>query len=141
MAELKTQKNGASIEAFLAGIEPVQKRSDAQALFEVFKAATDEEPSMWGDSIVGFGGYHYKYKSGQEGDWPLTAFSPRKASISIYIMPGINKYSALLDKLGKHKKRKGSCLYINKLEDIDTEVLKTIILQSVIDIKKIYPTD
>lgn len=140
MAELKTQKNDASIEDFLASVENPQQRKDAQALFAIFQQATIEPPSMWGTSIVGFGQYHYKStRSTQEGDWPLTGFSPRKQNISIYIMPGVNKYSDLLKKLGKYKASKGSCLYIKKLSDIDTNVLKEIIRASVADMKRLYP--
>jgi len=88
-----------------------------------------KKPKMWGGSIVGFGEYHYVYASGQEGDWPVTSFSPRKTSLSLYIMAGFDNYGPLMEKLGKHKTGK-SCLYVNKLEDIDLEVLKTLIAES-----------
>ena len=94
------------------------------------------QPKLWGDSIVGFGEYHYKSeRSSQEGDWPLTAFSPRKRNMTVYIMPGFSKYQDLLDKLGAHK-TSVSCLYFNKLENIDVKVLKQIIRRSVADMKK-----
>jgi len=88
-----------------------------------------KKPKMWGGSIVGFGEYHYVYASGQEGDWPVTGFSPRKTSLSLYIMAGFDNYGPLMEKLGKHKTGK-SCLYVNKLEDIDLEVLKPLIAES-----------
>lgn len=140
MAELKTQKNDASIIDFLNQIEPETKRVDGLALFKIFQEATDEPASMWGESLIGFGQYHYEYeRSNQKGDWPLTGFSPRKQNISVYIMPGINKYGELLAKLGKHKVSKGSCLYIKKLSDINISILKELITQSIKDMKKIYP--
>ena len=85
---------------------------------------------MWGDSIVGFGSYHYKYKSGREGDWPMTGFSPRKRNLTLYIMPGFSEYDDLLTNLGKYKTGK-SCLYINKIEDVDLDVLRELVQQSV----------
>jgi len=140
MAELKTQKNDASIQDFLAKIDNEQKRKDSKELLKIFSEVTDEKPTMWGDSIIGFGEYHYKYESGQEGDWPITGFSPRKQSISIYIMPGFSNYKEILNDLGKHKTSKGSCLYINKLADINTKALKKLIKKSVTDMKEKYPT-
>ena len=97
---------------------------------------TQEEPMMWGDSIVGFGSYHYKYTSGREADWFQIGFSPRKQNLTIYIMDGFEKYENLLKKLGKHKLGK-SCLYINKLEDISILVLKKLISESVKHVKKV----
>lgn len=92
---------------------------------------------MWGTSIVGFGSYHYKSeRSSQEGDWPLTGFSPRKQSLTIYVMPGFEHYQELLEKLGKHKTSK-SCLYINKLSDVDMDILKKIIEKSYLHMKAV----
>lgn len=130
MAELKTKKNDASVDAFLAKIEDPRRKKDCVAVVELMKKATKSEPKMWGTSIVGFGHYHYKYESGREGDWFLTGFSPRKQNLTLYIMPGFKKYGELLGKLGKHKIGK-SCLYLNKLEDVDVTVLKTLIENSV----------
>jgi hypothetical protein len=97
-------------------------------------------PKLWGKSIVGYGQYHYKSeRSSQEGDWPLVAFSPRKASMTIYIMPGFDGYDDLLGKLGKHK-TSVSCIYVNKLSDIDTDVLENIIKQSLADMKRQHPS-
>ena len=142
MAELKTKQNDASITDFIASVDDEQKRADALALLDIFAEATGLPAKMWGTSIIGYGSYHYKYKSGQEGDWMLTAFSPRKQQLSIYIMPGTSKYPDLLAKLGKHKTSggcSGSCLYIKRLSDVDTTVLKKLIKQSVADMQKMYP--
>ena len=130
MAELKTQKNDASVTEFIESVEDESKRSDCYALLEIFKQATSEEPAMWGKSIIGFGSYHYKSeRSTQEGDWPLTGFSPRKQSLTIYIMPGFDTYKTELSKLGKYK-TSVSCLYIKRLSDVDTAVLKSILKDS-----------
>jgi hypothetical protein len=95
---------------------------------------------MWGSSIVGFGSYHYKSeRSSQEGDWPLTGFSPRKQNLTIYIMPGFKDYGPLLKKLGKHTVSDGSCIYIKHLSDIHLPTLKTIIKKSFVEMKKRYP--
>lgn len=139
MAELKTKKNNASVSAFINSVENEQRRKDAKELLKLFKEVTKMKPKMWGDSIIGFGSYHYKYASGQEGDWPLTGFSPRKQTMTIYIMPGFKKYANELKKIGKHKKSV-SCLYVKKIEDIDTKILKKIIKDSVAQMKKNYKT-
>lgn len=136
MAELKTQKNDASVVEFIKSIEDESKRADCYSLLEIFNQATGEEPAMWGTSIVGYGSYHYKSeKSTQEGDWPLTGFSPRKQSLTIYIMPGFDSYTEQLSKLGKYK-TSVSCLYIKKLSDVDTKVLKSIIKDSAQKMRK-----
>lgn len=130
MAELKTKQNDASVKVFLNSVEDVKKREFAYTILELMKKITKAEPKMWGDSIIGFGNYHYKYKSGREGDWFLSGFSPRKQSMTLYIMSGFSEYNDLLNKLGKHKTSK-ACLYIKKQEDIDMKVLKQIISQSI----------
>jgi len=130
MAELKTKENDASVENFLNSVEDVKKREFAFFILELMKKVTKAEPKMWGDSIIGFGNYHYKYKSGREGDWFLSGFSPRKQSMTLYIMSGFNGFDELLKNLGKHKTSKG-CLYVKKEEDIDLKVLKQLITQSV----------
>ena len=130
MAELKTQKNNASVIAFLGAVENDQRKKDSFTVMELMKKITKSEPAMWGPSIIGFGSYHYKYASGREGDWFLTGFSPRKQSLTLYIMSGFKKYDEILNRLGKYKTGK-SCLYINKLEDIDFDVLKELIQISV----------
>ena len=129
MSDLKTKQNEGSVEDFLNSIEDERKRNDAFVLLEMMKTITGEAPKMWGPSIVGFGSYHYKYDSGREGDWFRTGFSPRKQNLSLYIMDGVEKYQDLLARLGKHKIGK-SCLYVNKLADIDLEVLREMIRQS-----------
>ncbi len=137
MAELKTQKNAASVTAFIDSVENEQRRTDGKKLLKIFKAATGVRPSMWGTSLVGYGQYHYKSeRSSQEGYWPLTGFSPRKANLTIYIMPGFTDYSALLKKLGKHKISGGSCIYINTLSDVHEPTLTAIIKRSFLDMKK-----
>jgi hypothetical protein len=119
MAEIKTKANDASAKDFIKGVDNITRRADGLVLLELFEKFTGEPAKMWGDSIVGFGQYHYKSeRSSQEGDWPLTAFSPRKQNMTVYIMPGFAKYEQLLKKLGKHK-TSVSCLYINKLADVD----------------------
>ena len=130
MAELKTKPNKVSVEKFLKSIKDEKKREDSFKVLELMKKIAKEEPAMWGPSIVGFGKYHYKYASGREGDWFLTGFSPRKQNLTIYIMSGFKHYNELMKKLGKHKTG-SSCLYINKLEDIDMKVLKELITESV----------
>ncbi len=135
MVKLKTQKNEASVEEFLNSVTDEKKRKDSFSILEFIREVTGEEPSMWGTNIVGFGSNHYKYASGREGDWFLTGFSPRKQNLTLYIMPGFDQYESLLANLGKFKTGK-SCLYINKLEDVDKTTLKEIIKQSVIHMKK-----
>jgi len=128
MAELKTQKTKASVPAFLATVESEEKRKDSKILLKLFTDITKEKPALWGTAIVGFGTYSYKSeRSKQAGDWFMVGFSPRKAYLAVYVIAGINKYQALLKKLGKFKVSTGSCLYINKLADIDLSVLKEII--------------
>ncbi len=137
MAELKTQKNNASVAAFIDSVADEQRRADAKKLLKIFKAATGMKPAMWGTSIVGYGQYHYKSeRSKQEGEWPLTGFSPRKGNLTVYIMPGFKDYAVLLKKLGKHKISGGSCIYIKKLSDVHEPTLTTIIQKSFTDMKK-----
>jgi hypothetical protein len=141
MAELKTKKNAGSVHAFIKAVEDPQRRRDATQVFNIFKKATGMKPVMWGTSIVGFGSYHYKSeRSTQEGDWPLTGFSPRKANLTVYIMPGFKAYAALLKKLGRHKISGGSCIYINKLSDIHVPTLSAIIKDSVKEMQRRYKT-
>lgn len=133
MAELKTQKNAASVEDFLNSVDEL-KKADGFKLLELFKKTTKETPTMWGGSIVGFGQYHYKSPSTKrEGDWMLVGFSPRKQNLTLYVMHGLEYFSDLLPKLGKHKTSgsgMGGCLYINKLADVDINVLEEIISQA-----------
>ncbi|MEQ9379074.1 MAG: DUF1801 domain-containing protein [Imperialibacter sp.] len=135
--ELKTKVNDVSVEGFLNKVEDEKKRNDAFEVLKLMKEVTGEKPKMWGSSIVGFGTYRYKYASGQEGDWMITGFSPRKTSLTLYIMPGFGRYEELMQKLGKYKTGK-SCLYINKLTDVDIDVLKTLVKESVDYMNKKY---
>jgi len=135
MAEMKTKRNKGDVVAYLNSVEHEGKRQDSFTIMELMKEVTGEEPEMWGDSIVGYGTYHYKYASGREGDMPLTGFAPRKQSLTLYIMAGFDQYDKLLGDLGKHKTGK-SCLYINKLEDINQDVLRELVQQSVEHMKR-----
>jgi len=131
MAELKTKENNASVKDFINSIKDEQKIKDSFQLLKIFTQVTGEKPKMWGSSIIGFGKYHYKSaRSSQEGDWPLTGFSPRKQALTLYIMAGFKGHEKLLEKLGKYKLSSGSCMYINKLEDVDLELLKRLIKES-----------
>ena len=135
MAENKTQKTGASVEDFISSVENKRRREDGFTLLELMRDVTGEEAEMWGPSIIGFGDYHYKYESGREGDFFLTGFSPRKQSLSLYIMGGFDEYDSLLASLGKHRKG-ASCLYINKLADVDMSVLRELVEKSVEQAKR-----
>ncbi len=140
MAEIKTKKNKASVVDFINSVKDEQRREDAKALLKIFKEVTGMKPVMWGSAIIGFGMYHYKSeRSKQEGDWPLVAFSPRKANMTIYIMPGFKAYGPLLKKIGPHKTSVG-CLYFNKLSDLHIPTLKTLIKQTVREMQKRYKT-
>ncbi len=130
MAELKTQPNDQSVQDYLNSVPNERKREDGFTILKLMEEVTGEEPQMWGDSIVGFGSYHYKYASGREGDWFVTGFAPRKQNLTLYIMSGFDNYDQLLSQLGKHKTGK-SCLYINKLDDVDLDVLQELVKQSV----------
>lgn len=126
MAELKTKKTELSVEAFIKKIPETQKQKDVFTILELMQNATKNKGKMWGASIIGFGDRHLKYESGRELDWFVMGFSPRKQNIVLYINGTVEKQQALLKKLGKHKTGKG-CLYINKLEDVNLNVLKEII--------------
>ncbi len=135
MAEPKTKQTQASVEKFLNGVKDKTQRDDSFKVLKVMEQVTKEKGKMWGPSIVGFGNYHYTYASGREGDWPIAAFSPRKGNLTIYIMPGFERYAQQMKKLGKYKTGK-CCLYIKKLEDVDMKVLKELVKESVDCIKR-----
>ena len=138
MAELKTKQNKADVNAFLQSVADEEKRKDCLVLLKLMKGITKQEPAMWGESIVGFGSFHYKSeRSKQEGDWYLTGFSPRKQNLTIYIIPGFANYGDLMKKLGKYK-TSGSCLHINKLANVDLAVLKELITLSYKQMKEKY---
>ena len=128
-AELKTKKNEASVEDFLNAIKDDAVRTDSIAIVKMMQKATGDKPKMWGSSIIGFGNVKLKYESGRELDWMKIGFSPRKANLTLYGIKNSQGDDTLLEKLGKYKEGKG-CLYINKLADIDTAVLKKMIEQA-----------
>lgn len=129
MSENKTKPTEVKVEDFIEAVEHERQRKEAYILLDLFKKVTGKDPVMWGPSIIGFGSYHYKYKTGREGDMIRTGFSPRKGSFTLYVMPGFVNYGELLSQLGKHKTGK-SCLYINKLSDVDMNVLEELIKAS-----------
>jgi hypothetical protein len=138
MSTLKTTLNNASVTDFINTTTNGIKKEDSLALLQLFSDITNEQPKMWGSSIIGFGSYHYKSdRSSQEGNWPLTGFSPRKQSLTLYFMLGFDNYAELLGNLGKYKTSK-SCLYINKLADIDMRILEKLVKKSFEDMKKKY---
>jgi hypothetical protein len=139
MAEIKTKPIDSDIENFLLNIEPEKKRKDSIELKKLFDSVVKEKANLWNNNMIGYGSFHYKSeRSSQQGDWPLTAFSPRKQNITVYIMSGAANYKDLLSKLGKYKISSGSCIYINKIEDINLDILRKIISASVADMKKKY---
>lgn len=130
MYELKTKQNDNSVIAFIDRIENQKKREDAYKLLDIFTETTGYQAKMWGTSIIGFGSYHYKYPSGHEGDSHLVGFSPRKAKISLYFATGDTEREGILKDFGKHSTGK-ACVYINKVDDVNVNVLKALIEQSV----------
>ena len=138
MAELKTKENDGDVDAFLAAVENDIRREDCLTVRAMMQRVTGMAPKMWGDSIVGFDRYHYKYDSGREGDFFITGFSPRKAALTIYIMPGYGMFDAEMERLGKFKTGR-SCLYIKKLTDIDLDLLEEILAKSVVWMREKYP--
>jgi hypothetical protein len=138
MPEPKTQRTKASVAAFISAVENEQRRKDAKAVDKMMREITRKKPAMWGASIIGYGEYSYGNISGRGGVWPKIGFSPRKANLTFYIMPGFDKYDALLKKLGKHKTGK-SCLYINKLADVDADVLRELVGKSWARMAAKYP--
>ena len=138
MGKANTAKLPSDVTCFLEGVENSTRRADSMILVDMMQKVTRQSPTMWGDSIVGFDAYHYKYASGREGDSFITGFSPRKQSLVVYITDGFSEYQNLLEKLGKHRKTV-SCLYINKLDDVDVSLLEKLIKRSYLAMKKRYP--
>ncbi|MBX4146183.1 DUF1801 domain-containing protein [Paenibacillus sp. FSL W7-1279] len=138
MYEQKTKETDHSVVEFIEQVDSPKKREDAYRLLEIFEETSGFPAKMWGPSIIGFGSYHYRYATGHEGDAPLVGFSPRKAKISLYFAPGDEKREELLPSFGKHTAGKG-CVYINKVADIDVEVLKQLIRESIAFLNKTYP--
>lgn len=139
--ENKTKPRRVLPEEFLETVEPARRREDGTALLALFNRVTGLKPQMWGPSIIGYGRYHYKYESGREGEFMLTGFSPRKTNLVLYIMPGyrFESMQEKLSRLGKHKLGK-SCLYINKLADVDEAVLSEIIMEGLAHMRETYET-
>lgn len=135
----KTRPTAVSPHDFIAGIEHTGRREDAQQLLTWFTEVTGFDPVMWGPGIIGYGRYHYVYDSGRSGDSLMTGFSPRKANLSIYIMPGYHDLDDYLQRLGKHRIGK-SCLYVNRLHDIDRDVLAQIVRHGIRYLEKHYST-
>ena len=135
MAELKTRPTGASVTAFLAGVDDPAKRRDAKKVGAMMRRATGSRARLWGPSIVGYG----RYQTDNAGEWMLTGYSPRKQALTVYIMPGFESFKGLMNKLGKYKTGK-SCLYIKRLSDVDEQVLEDLIRKSVELMKKRYQT-
>lgn len=138
-ANNKTQPGDADPRGFLEGVEPKRRREDGLALLDLFNEVTGLEPRMWGPSMVGYGRYRYRYDSGREGEFFLTGFSPRKTALTLYIMPGYSDLAEPLSRLGKHRLGR-SCLYLNKLADVDTDVLAEIIRAGLEDMRERYET-
>jgi hypothetical protein len=138
MAVLKTKLNNASVSDFIDAIPDESRRADCKAIAKLMKKVTGEKPKMWGASIVGFGAYHYRYATGNEGDWLVTGFSPRAQALTLYIMSGFDGEPELMKKLGKFKSGK-SCLYIKRLADVDAGMLEQLVRRSVEFIRKRYP--
>lgn len=139
MAENKTKVTEVDPAAFVAAVEHPTRKADAEVLLELMGKASGCPPKMWGPTIVGFGRYEYKYDTGREGEFLITGFSPRKSNLSIYILPGYDDIAEQLGRLGKHRIGK-SCLYVNKLADIDLDVLTEIVTDSVARMRKSYTT-
>ena len=137
MTQRKTSQNEGDVNAFLDAVENPRRRADARQLLDLMQTVTGEPPKMWGPGIVGFGKYHYRYASGREGDSLVVGFAPRKRNLVIYIMPGFSDYGELLGKLGKFRTGR-SCLYVNKLDDVDLQLLEQLVRESVEEMKRRY---
>lgn len=138
MAKNKTTETDSSVADFINSTEDARKQADSFRIVELMQEASGFVPKMWGPSIIGFGTYHYKYASGHEGDAPLVGFSPRKKAISLYLMPDPARKDQFLSQLGKFKITK-ACIYVNKLDDIDQNVLKEMIADTINYMKELYP--
>jgi len=135
---IKTQPTGKSVSDYIDSLPDERQRKDARELVKMMEKATKAKGKMWGTSIVGFGDYRYKYASGREGDWFYVGFAPRKRNLTLYIMPGFERYEDLLEKLGKHSIGK-SCLYVNSLGGLHMPTLRKLVNESVKHMKKMHP--
>ncbi|EAQ01725.1 hypothetical protein OB2597_14816 [Pseudooceanicola batsensis HTCC2597] len=138
MAGQKTRPTTVTPEDFLASVQPARRRAQGVVLRDLFDRVTGWQPRMWGPSIVGYGAYDYTYASGRTGTWLATGFSPRKAALSVYIMPGYQDYGPILDRLGPHRKGK-SCLYLTRLDAVDHDVLAELIRTGLDDLARRWP--
>lgn len=135
--EQKTKETDNSVIEFIENVDSPKKKEDAYKLLEIFEETSGFKAKMWGPSIIGFGSYHYKYATGHEGDAPLVGFSPRKAKTSLYFATGDTERDAILERFGKHTSGK-ACVYINKVADIDVDVLKELINRSITFLQETY---
>lgn len=135
--EAKTKPGAGSVDGFLATQDPA-RQADCHTLVDLMRASTGCDPVLWGPAIVGFDTYTYRYESGREGDWPIVGFSPRKQALTLYIMPGFDAYEPLLARLGKFSTGK-SCLYLKRLSDVDMDVLRQLVDESVAAMRARYP--
>ena len=140
MPELKTKVNAANVTEFLDSLPDEVKRKDSHVILEMLQHATKTEPKLWGSSIVGFGAYHYVGKSGREGDWPLAGFSPRKQTLTLYLLGGWEHPAAWLAKLGQHALGQG-CLSVKRLEDGNLPSLKSVMAGAVKHAKQLAPAE
>ncbi|MFZ1682421.1 MAG: DUF1801 domain-containing protein [Rhizobiaceae bacterium] len=138
MSDAKTRPTGVPVEEFIAAVEPERRRREAAIMLDLMARATGFEPLMWGPSIIGYGRYPYTYSSGHSGEWPIAAFSPRKAQLVVYVMPGFDAYATELAALGPHA-HSVSCLYLKRLDAVDLAVLERIVTDSVARMKERYP--
>lgn len=138
MVQNKIQPTSQSVTDFIAAVEHPTRRADAETLDAMFRSITEWEPRLWGPTLIGYGQYHYKYESGRTGDMLATGFSPRKANLVLYIMPGYADFQHILNRIGKYKLGK-SCLYINKLADVDLDVVAEIICAGLEDLGQRWP--
>ena len=136
--DTKTHTTPVDPRSFIEAVDQPVRRADALVLDDLYRRITGWRPRMWGQTIVGYGSYHYVYDRGREGDSLAAGFSPRKPNLSLYIVPGYQDYDAILSRLGKYKMCK-SCLYINELSDVGMGVLEELIRTGVTDLAKIYP--
>lgn len=138
MGENKTKPSDASVAGFIARVDGEERRADCEALVALMQRVTGEPAVLWGEAIIGFGSYHYRYASGREGDAPLAGFSPRKGDISVYLSCDAAAASALLATLGRHRIGK-SCLYLRRLADVDMAVLEQLVVAAMEDVRQRYP--
>ena len=137
MAGIKTHSTDDSVDAFISAIEDEARREDCLALLALMKRVTGEEPRVWSSGLIGFGTYHYKSPSGQEGDWFPVGFASRKAALTVYLGLELDSLAKELKELGKHKTGKG-CIYIKRLADVDPGVLEQLVADAYAHMRQAY---